>query len=65
MGYRSEIGLILDNEGNEDFVIHQGDKIAQMQFSIKCTPNFVQKQSPAELSGPNRGGGFGHTGMRP
>lgn len=64
-GFRSEIGLILDNEGNEDFVIHQGDRIAQMQFSIKCTPNFVRKSDPSELSGPDRGGGFGHTGMKP
>lgn len=61
--YRNEWGIIVDNEGSEDFVIRQGDKIAQVQFSLKCQAQFIVKQSVDELSGEDRGGGFGHTGV--
>lgn len=61
--YRNEIGLILDNEDDKPFIIRHGDRIAQAVFAIKCTANFVQKETVSELSGPNRGGGFGSTGV--
>lgn len=61
MGYRNEWGLIIDNEDDKDFVIRQGDRIAQVQFSLKCQANFVQVANVEELSGIDRGGGFGHT----
>jgi dUTP pyrophosphatase len=60
-GYRNEWGLIIDNEGDKDFIIRQGDRIAQVQFSLKCQANFVQVANVEELSGIDRGGGFGHT----
>lgn len=61
--YRDEIGVIITNEGRQNFIIRHGDKISQGQFSIKCTPNFIVKKDPSELSGESRGGGFGHTGI--
>ena len=30
MSYRGDIGVILKNFGDEDFVVHTGDRIAQM-----------------------------------
>lgn len=63
-GYRDEIGVILDNEGTETFYIYRGDRIAQGEFALKCTPTFEVKQSPKDLSGNNRGGGFGHSGIK-
>ena len=61
--YRNEWGIIVDNDGSENFIIRQGDKIAQVQFSLKCQANFVVKQDVNQLSGEDRGGGFGHTGV--
>lgn len=61
--YRDEWGIILDNEGDEDFIIRQGDKIAQVQFSLKCQAKFVKVNNVEDLPKENRGGGFGHTGI--
>lgn len=61
--YRNEWGVIIKNLGTEDFEIHQGDRIAQMVVCLVCRPNFVRKDSVDELSGPDRGGGFGHGGI--
>ena len=36
--YRGELGVILFNFGNEDFVINQGDKVAQLIFEKIKTP---------------------------
>lgn len=58
--YRGELQVILINHGTEPFVIHRGDRIAQL---------LVQKVEPvvfrevAELPESGRGaGGFGSTG---
>jgi dUTP pyrophosphatase len=59
--YRGEIRVILINLSSEDFVIQDGDRIAQMVIS-----SHVQAQwEPVEvLSETDRGaGGFGHTGV--
>ena len=40
--YRGEIGVILFNFGNEDFEINMGDKIAQLIFERKNTPEVVE-----------------------
>lgn len=61
--YKDEWGVIIDNEGSEDFIIKQGDRICQAIFSLIVRPTFVQKDSVKELSGSNRGGGFGHSGV--
>ncbi len=58
--YRGEVCVILINLGTEDFVINNGDRIAQMVVAKyeKCSWTLVE-----ELSSTDRGsGGFGHTG---
>lgn len=59
--YKDEWGVILANEGHEDITIKQGDEIAQVVFRIVTHPKFVQRDCVADLSGANRGGGFGST----
>lgn len=61
LDYRGEIGVILINLGNEDFIINPGDRIAQMVVSRH---EVVEWQPCAELPETERGeGGFGHTGV--
>ena len=58
--YRGEIGVILINLSNEDFVINHGERIAQMVITKHETAEFIEKE---ELSDTVRGsGGFGSTG---
>jgi len=58
--YRGEIGIILINLSNEDFVVNDGERICQMVI------NKIEKISWIEvraLETSERGdGGFGHTG---
>ena len=58
--YRGEIKVIIYNHGNEDFVVNNKDRIAQ----IILTPVVkMQLQEAAELPETIRGdGGFGSTG---
>ena len=61
--YRSEIGVILFNHSNEDFVVNKGDRIAQLIFEkiYICSPEEVEY---SELTNTSRGsGGFGSTGV--
>lgn len=59
--YRGEIGVILINWGQEDFVISNGDRIAQVVIS-RCEQAVFR--STDELGKTERGaGGFGHTGV--
>lgn len=61
-GYRDEIGVILHNTGNEPFVVHSGDRIAQMV--LKEVPQISwEVVNEVAAIGKNRGGGFGHTGI--
>lgn len=58
--YRGEICVILINLSSEDFVINDGERIAQMVIA-KCEQAEVTVVT--ELSDTTRGtGGFGHTG---
>ncbi|MFV9509804.1 dUTP diphosphatase [Tepidibacillus sp. LV47] len=58
--YRGEIGVIVINLGQEDFVIHPGDRIAQLVFMQ--VPK-ITIQEVEELTDSKRNtGGFGHTG---
>jgi len=60
--YRGEVGIILINLSNEDFVIESGERICQMIISSHETVlwNLVE-----ELEETVRGeGGFGHTGKK-
>lgn len=59
--YRGEIGVILINHGNKDFVISRGMRIAQMVIAQYEQIVFTQVE---ELSDTARGeGGFGSTGV--
>lgn len=58
-GYRGEVKVILLNLGNDPYVIHKGDRIAQMVIAKYETVEFEE----TELSDSNRGaGGFGSSG---
>ena len=57
--YRGEIGILLINHGDLPFVVHRGDRIAQMIVQRVCR---VQWDVHPELNPTGRGdGGFGHT----
>jgi len=59
--YRGEVGVILANFGDKDFIVKKGDRIAQMVIAKheQCVFSLVD-----ELDETERGdGGFGHTGI--
>ena len=59
--YRGEIKIILINLGSEEFIINNGDRIAQLVIAPVVQANFVKKEI---LNSSNRGsGGFGSTGI--
>ena len=59
--YRGEIGVILINLSNDDFIINSGDRIAQLVVSKHEQPNLEQTDS---LDSTSRGEkGFGSTGL--
>lgn len=59
--YRGECKVILHNSGDEDFTIHNGDRIAQFVFAKAEKMVFEEAE---ELDKTERGdGGFGHTGI--
>ena len=59
--YRGEIKVALINWGQEPFVVHDGDRIAQMVIAAYTKAELVEVE---ELSETERGtGGFGHTGV--
>ena len=58
--YRGEICVILVNLSQEDFVVSDGERIAQMVIARHEQAEIVEVQ---ELTDTERGaGGFGHTG---
>ena len=60
--YRGEIKVILVNLSNEDFIVRDGDRIAQMIISAHNQAEWVQVE---ELEETSRGaGGFGSTGHK-
>jgi len=60
--YRGEVGVILYNAGSTEFVVHEGDRVAQM--TIKKIENF-EFDVVDELSTTERNaGGFGSTGVK-
>ena len=59
--YRGEIGVILINLSNDNFIINSGDRIAQLVVSKHEQPNLEQTDS---LDSTSRGEkGFGSTGV--
>lgn len=60
--YRGEIGVVLINLSQEDFVINDGERIAQMVIAKHEQGDFVVVE---ELDETERGeGGYGHTGVK-
>jgi len=60
--YRGEIGVILVNLSNEDFVIENGERVAQMVIAKHEQITWEQVQA---LEDTSRGaGGFGSTGNK-
>lgn len=60
--YRGEVGIILINLSNDDFVIESGERICQM---IVAAHETVQWNLVEKLEETIRGeGGFGHTGKK-
>ncbi|MBP4141233.1 dUTP diphosphatase [Flavobacterium sp. P4023] len=60
--YRGEIGVILVNLSNQDFVIQNGERIAQLIIAKHERAEWIEVQ---ELTETSRGeGGFGSTGVK-
>lgn len=60
--YRGEIGVILVNLSSEDFIVEDGERIAQLVIAKHETVNWVPVDTLSETS---RGeGGFGSTGVK-
>lgn len=60
--YRGEIKIILVNISNEEFVVNDGERVAQM---VVAKHERVEWTKVEELSETARGeGGFGHTGHK-
>ena len=60
--YRGEIGVILVNLSNEDFVIENGERVAQMVIAKHEQAEWILVEN---LSDTERGlGGFGSTGKK-
>ncbi len=60
--YRGEIGVILVNLSAEDFIVEDGERIAQLVIAKHETAKW---QEVTELSSTSRGeGGFGSTGTK-
>nr|WP_321245178.1 dUTP diphosphatase [uncultured Psychroserpens sp.] len=60
--YRGEIGVILVNLSNEDFIINNGERIAQLVIAKHERAEWTEVEL---LSDTDRGeGGFGSTGVK-
>ena len=60
--YRGEIGVILFNASNEDFIIHKEDRIAQIVFNKIEKVELIQAESLNETERGN--GGYNSTGTK-
>ena len=60
--YRGEVGVCLINLSQDDFVVNDGERIAQMVIARHEQGDFVVVE---ELDETERGaGGYGHTGLK-
>lgn len=59
--YRGNVGVVLFNHGEEDFVVKRGDRVAQLILERISMADIVEVD---ELPDTERGaGGFGSTGV--
>ena len=60
--YRGEIGVVLVNLSQENFVVNDGERIAQMVIARHENADFIEVEV---LDETERGeGGYGHTGVK-
>lgn len=60
--YRGEVGVVLVNLGGEDFVVNDGERIAQLVIARYESVEMVEVDCLEETE---RGeGGYGHTGVK-
>ena len=60
--YRGEVGVLLINLSTEEFVVNDGERIAQMVIARHENAEFIEVET---LDETERGeGGYGHTGVR-
>lgn len=60
--YRGELGVLLINLSQEDFVVNDGERIAQLVFARYRHGDWEQVET---LDDTERGdGGYGHTGVK-
>lgn len=60
--YRGEIGVVLINLSQQEFVINDGERIAQMVIARHEQAEFIEVE---QLDATERGeGGYGHTGVK-
>lgn len=60
--YRGEVGVLLINLSSEEFVVSDGERIAQMVIARHEQPRW---ETVEELDETERGtGGYGHTGIK-
>lgn len=59
--YRAEYGVILANFGTEDFIVKQGDRIAQLVLN---RVERIEWEEVEELNETERKGGFGSTNIK-
>lgn len=60
--YRGPLGVLLINYGADDFLIHHGDRIAQMVIAPVIQAGFDVVETLSDT--PRGQGGFGSTGRR-
>jgi len=60
--YRGEIKVILINLSDEDFIVNDGERIAQMIISAHEKADWVEVDELLESG--REAGGFGHTGVK-
>jgi len=60
--YRGEVGVVLINLSNDDFIVNNGDRIAQLIVTSFSKISWVESKT---LDATDRGdGGFGSTGIK-
>ena len=60
--YRGEVGVLLINLSQDDFIVEDGERIAQMVIASHEQGEFIEVE---ELDETERGeGGYGHTGVK-
>lgn len=63
--YRGDIGVILFNNGESPYIVHDGDRIAQLVIHRYEKAEWEAVENATDLEASERGdGGYGHTGVK-